>query len=68
MNQRVLHDKPSVLGFLGSFLLGGIAIALAAVDHSMWLVFLVLSQVILIPVIGRTSRLTHETPVEGAGE
>ncbi|WP_347860849.1 hypothetical protein U0355_09045 [Salimicrobium sp. PL1-032A] len=65
MNWRVIRDKPSALGFLGGILSGGIAVMLAAVDHSMWLVFLVLSQIILVPTVGRAARLTHETPGGG---
>jgi hypothetical protein len=60
MNYTMLKDVKTMLGFSASIIGSIIAILLAARDSDVWVVFIVLSLILLVLSVTRASRLYNQ--------
>lgn len=63
MNYTMLKDVKTMIGFSASIIGSIIAILLAAGDSDVWVVFIVLSLILLALSVTRASRLSNQKSV-----
>ena len=63
MNYTMLKDVKTMIGFFSSIIGSIIAIFLAAGDSDVWVVFIVLSLILLALSVTRASRLSNQKSV-----